>query len=684
MLRYNSLPLLLLAFIIFSQACESPKAPTFTRRLAFPLQNKIFDVTDIDIQGDSSIDIRGDSVFVSFKQKQSFTMKDRVKINPLNVSRAISFEENLILADSLTRGFSLGDIGDDGIDALHGTNSVIPAFVFNAVEKLYDFPTFASTDVVDGLISVTVSNSSQIDMSTLTVDLRNPFDNGLIGTVNFSDLVSGSGDTSLVVLSSFNDLEDPISVILAGTTVESETVTVDTSLNVDVKLRFVSLSSRIQGTYPPQVVTGGDSVASSINSVISEAKIKSGMLNAQIENIDFDALGTVIVKFPDFTDDQQNVLTQTIQIPTQGMTSAAAPIDMSAYTFRPGGASFGNQFVRYTWEINLPASTSDMTEVTSSQAINVDLNLDEMILATFSGTLEEFQIDADLVTLSTELPEGLDSIKIQSAFFELKANNPYGFPVRFDLLIEGRNGSLNETVVLGGTLDPALQPGVPVQTKVRTNPDQNVIDLVELPPTSVSYLWTFFIGDDMTNGFLDEADSVTASLAIVSPLIYQFPDDSNANIIRADPNSVDIPAQIEEIIQEQTGTVLLTGSIINHFPSKVSIRFLLDSIPDNLRLYENISQREFVLPDTALIVQEPPISPDGFVIQERVTNFEFILTPDDYGDVFDSSIFPDLYSGLHLRLFGTQGQFVKVRASDFLEIRSQIQVEVLVNQELFE
>jgi hypothetical protein len=78
-----------------------------------------------------------------------------------------------------------------------------------------------------------------------------------------------------------------------------------------------------------------------------------------------------------------------------------------------------------------------------------------------------------------------------------------------------------------------------------------------------------------------------------------------------------------------------------------------------------------------LAPESPGVDGSGYVQAARKSEIFFDLTEEQ----METFLRKPLYMGLRILLDGTDGQYVKVRASDFIQIKAHSRIQVKVNQD---
>ena len=94
------------------------------------------------------------------------------------------------------------------------------------------------------------------------------------------------------------------------------------------------------------------------------------------------------------------------------------------------------------------------------------------------------------------------------------------------------------------------------------------------------------------------------------------------------------------------------------------------------------SDPDLMIPkDVPLRIRSARVDPETGLVREVETSDQtFSLSEEDIGLLAE---YP-LYSFARIRIPGTEGQFVKFLATDFVEIIASIEIGVRVNEDLFE
>lgn len=413
------------------------------------------------------------------------------------------------------------------------------------------------------------------------------------------------------------------------------------------------------------------------SSVINEAGIESGEFSVTFTSDNLPAGSMVSFILLDFFDTQNNpVALNNILVPPDVTVTTS----ISNTTFRPDPGAFGAQQTKFQLILETPSALESLTAV----GLDVDIRTDTLRLSYFDGTLEETEVVLNPIDVDVELPEGLDSITLQRAFFDLSATNAIEMPIVADILVSARRGAVSRSFRILTDIDPAAQSGVPVMTQIRSGPNLNVLNVMNLLPTTITYFPRFLVGDSTSDGFVSKTDFLSYDLKLKTPLIYRFPNDPNLNKILAEPELLDISSSLKERLVDNFGEFMISGTVENNFPSGVTVQFFIDSIATLDEFYDNVQLRAFTFPDEPLFVEPATLDNEGASQTPTIIPFEYLVENTDYRRIFNERFFKVLYSGVIVKIVGTEGDFVRVRPTDFLQMNIDMQFEVTIDEDLFQ
>lgn len=673
------------AFIIAScLSCEYPKAPSFTTVLKIPLSKDAYTIADLkeDIENGKDslrLEIQNDSVLFVITDDESVEIGDDLQSDPTVDSAQGLVNNDLKFRDSATTSYSLGRLAPGGVDALHNTTATIPLFTINNTSNNITYNNFVSATIVSGTLRTVLTNNMQVPC-TLTVVIFNSVNQTRIDSFVVTNIgANGGTSTRTRTFSSALTVNTPITIRVNGSSPGSSSpVLVDTALAVSAKLVFDVTASSITGKFPSQTLARMDSIKTSTNSVIDTGYIQRGDITLTFRNRQL-AVGTsVLFTSSDFIDPSGAALSRTVNVAAGNNQTTVLNINVAGWKIRPRQTSVGNQHFVYNYTLTTNASTSDATVIANNQGIIVTARIDTLYFSRMRGVLSQEQVSIDPRGQEIDIDSDLDTIRLQTAFFELVTEHKIPFPSTLDITVKGKSAKgVVRTVSFSGNIGAYTSGTDPRRDTIRSpaNQSANIAALLSILPDSVIINGQALVGNGVVSGAIQNTDSLKVKVYLRTPLIFQLPSDTTKNIIQSDPAEFDLGSEAERIIPEHFSKVTITGFIRNHFPIPVDVQFLVNNVAHPDSFYIRLDDSAFVYPPQPLLVDKGTVDANGRVTAPNEVQLSYVLTPQQFRRIFVAPDFATKYRGVKVRLRGTGATPVRVSANDYVEIDADMEVE---------
>ncbi len=665
-------------------SCEMPQMPSVNARLTVPLTNEFYDIyrlkKDLENKKDSlELAIVGDSVLLTIKHDERVQVGDHLDADPTVDSADGLISNDLRLKDSATTTYSLGVIGPASIDALAGTNAVIPAFNFTQRTRSVSFGKFTSATFLSGsTLRTTLTNNTQAGFDSLTVVVIAQ-NSARVDSFVANAAVNGSF-TRLTTFASSLTVTTPLTVRVYGHSTGSGTsVLVDSTRLLSVKLVADVTASSITGRFPSQTISRFDSVKSSSNSVIDTGYISSGKITLNFTKTL--PVNANLVFFSSDFDSAGSPLNRSIRITN---TTAPVVIRLDKWRIIPDEASIGNQYINYQYTFttdSIPAGGTPAT-ISNGQGIKVKAALDTMKFSRLHATLAQEQVDIKPTSQLVDIKH-LDSVAIKRAFFEIITDHRVPFPISLDITITGKRlpNTIKTTHVVANI--PAYSSGPSRKDTTLTTNYSEVADLLSLVPDSIIVSGIVLVGDNAASGSVNREDFINAKINLRAPLVFSLPSDSTRNTVTVEPSLVDLSDKQKQRLRDRLSSVSISGKIRNHFPVPISVQFFMDSSsvdpPAEIRFYDSTSAVKFKYPYTPLLINKGVTNTGGIVTAAEEVDINYQLDSSEYRRIFDPSF--NIYRGLRVKLLGTDG-FVQVSSDDFIDINASVEFEYFIDEHI--
>ncbi|MFQ5823306.1 MAG: hypothetical protein ACE5JB_04555, partial [bacterium] len=558
----------------------------------------------------------------------------------------------------------------DEAESLNGTMVVVPPFSFSTESKPLDsYDNFDYVIIETGNITLQVVNNLLIPLgSPLTLEIWDTNTNALILTTTDSVKILPGDSAYFSINLSGKSIPNALSIKLTGASPGSEgnPVLIDATSSFAVEAEISDLLvTEASAQVPTQMVSRQEELAITDSLVITEAVIAEGAIQLSLEgNIPLDAW--IIYELPDFISSTDSMLIDSVFI--QKGFSQEFQINLRNYVLRPQLANFGQQKVRFQWTVKTVDTGTEMVLVKSSDFMTAYIHISEIIFSQISGKVGEKKIEIDQNEIEFDIPADLDSIFFETARMELFVHNGINFPAKTDFMIEGQNESgAVEELNVQGNIQPALQPGIPVTSViVLDQQNSNIRQFISILPSLIRVFGQVKLGNPSWIGTVSNNDYVNGTIKLRAPLALKLPPQT----IESDANKLDISEDTRKDIEDNLSSGSFSAEIKNHLPLGAAVEFIF-SQDDSTTFQNPILQIGPIEVDAAFI------DSSGFVKKALVSEINLALTEDEMRTFLKSP----LYAGLRIMVDGTNDELIRVRGSDYLEIKSYGKIKLKINQD---
>ncbi|MFQ5864414.1 MAG: hypothetical protein ACE5IW_04200 [bacterium] len=676
--------LLITIYLIFSVtqcSFNKPSAPSWDLDVTVPLISKVFTMAEI-AEDESSVIVDSTGLLaLEFESElDTFYVGDELTIDPIQESyKSVLGSFSVDAPGSESTSMELRDIFDEA-DVLNGTRVVVPPFNFATASKpLEPYTNFEYVVIDTGNIKLRVFNNLAIPLGyPLTLEIREAISDSLVlsTTDAVRTILPGESAQFLISLSG-KRIPNAISIRLSGASPGSapDSVWVDANSSFAVEAEISDLLVlEAKAKIPSQMVSRQDNIMLTDSLVVTEAIIESGEIQMSFGGT-FPLAAWIIFELPDFQSSVGSVLLDSVFI-TPNATEPML-IDLTDHTLRPidQTANFGEQNFQVNWTVKTIDTDNQIiypggqfVEVRSSDFVNAEIVLDEIQLSRVTGMLGNQNIEITQDDIEFDIPADLDSIFFETAMLELYINNGVNFPATIDFTIEGLNESgASSELHVTGDIEPAPQPGVQVTSVIVVDQqNSNISEFLSILPTLIRVSGQVKLGDESWVGTVSKHDYVNGNVKIRAPLSLRLPPQT----IESDVNELDIDEDTRADIEDNLSSGGFSAEIENHLPLGADVEFVFSQ--DGSTIFQNP------------ILQIGPIGVDagfldssGFVKKALVAEINLDLTEDEMRTFLKTP----LYAALRVSVAGTNGQFVQIRESDYIEIKSYGKIKLKINQD---
>lgn len=661
---------MLLLSSIFGCALEKPSAPSWDVDVAIPLISKVYTMAEIADDEDAiGSDSTGTLFFEQSSDLDAYTVGDQLDIDDMNDT--FSMQLGTFTIDAPGAEFVSVELREiyPGADALHGQTVIIPGFNFATAKKpMNAYDNFAYVVIESGNITIRVTNNLIIPLgSPITVEVWDTFADTLIVTISNPIQIDPGTTSSFSKDLAGKRLPNSLSIRMVGASPGSggSPVLVDASSRYDMSGEISELTaSEALAKVPSQTVSNEDFVTISDSVSVVEAVVDNGMILLQVTGgMPLDAW--IRYELPDFIDMAGVVLVDSFFV--RRNTNVSNTINLANFTLRPQMADFTQQQIRFRWRARTIDTGDQMALVRATDVMGAAFSVRDMRFASITGKLGQQDIEISQDDIEFDIPADLDSIFFETARLELVLNTTINFPTNISLTIEGQNEKGGVSYLnVNEMIEAADQPGVPsTRIIILDQQNSNINEFISILPNLVKIAGKFTLGDPDWIGTVTKDDFVDGVVKITAPFSFRLP----AQTIDSDVADIEIDEDVRENIIKHLANGAFFTEVTNHLPIGATVEVVFGDLDSSL-VFEQPLLR--IGPFGAAA---PTIDQEGYVRTPKVTEFTFDLTEEQ----MQTFLRTPLYSGVRVFLEGTNNQFIKVRASDFIEIKAYTIIKVNVN-----
>ena len=650
---------------------EKPSAPSWDVEVVIPLISKVYTVAELaDDESSLSVDSTGMLNLQVDADLDEYYVGDQLDFD--DIEQAFSLTLGTFSVDSPGSEFtsiSLREIYSQA-DALDGQTVVVPGFSFESPKRTLDpYEGYSYAIIESGQIELAVSNNLAVPLgSPLTLEIwHSVLDTLVFSTTTSTQIRPGTTETIILDLAG-KKLPNQLAIRMTGDSPGSDgsIVTVNASSDFEVTADIGEMQVReAYAEIPAQTISKQDEVYLDDSIVIVEAQIESGTLELEVSG-NFAVDSWIVYELPDLVAATGSALVDSFFIFNNNVPPVS--IDLSGYSFRPEIAGFGNQTTRFEWTAKTVDTGSNLVLVSSSDQFDANISLSGVTFSQVSGKLASEEIDITQDEIQFDLPADMDSIFFETARLELSINNGINFPANLDFVIEGRNESgAVSSMTVQESIQPALQPGVPVTTVILLDQqNSNIKEFISILPSLVRVAGKVRLGDENWIGTVSKNDFVNGTVRITAPVAFRLASQE----VETDVNEVVIGDDVKDDVIENIGSGSFFAEISNHLPLGVSVEVMFGQDPSTV-------YQSSILRVGPIDADPASVDASGFVSQARTSEISINLSEEEMRTFLRSP----LYAGVRVLVDGTNNEFVRVRGSDFIQIKAYSKINVKVNQD---
>ena len=623
---------------------ESPQSPTWDTDLTLPLIEHNYDMLElVDRIADDALSY-DDTGYISFNINQEID--------------TVAVDAGLSIAD-LSTNFSekLGLIEISGppqvsdtifLSEYHLAAGVVPAMTMDAASSFPLVSDVESATISSGSMIITATNNFGIPLDTVTVVIDDDMLSQQIGAVDFPDGL-GVGETkSQTIDLSGKNISNSFSYNTHLYTPGDTILTLDNENNVEIEIGFSSpltVSSAI-AKIPAQQKAYDQNVSFTEDNDITSADIKDGSLALNITNRT-NLPAEIDVTVAEFTSGG-NPLNFSVSLPPQ--QNCVVTREINGYLLTPiAGQSQPTICVAMT--VDIPGSGENHKQVASTDSFAVDITVSDLEFSSVNGVINPTVVEIDPITEPVDIPTGFDGFTFTNAEMTIEFYSAVNLPGSLSVHLQGDAGQQLDII---DEINPGTV-GNPELTIINVGSD-NLTAFLSPIPSEITITGDATIGDGVTSGSVTENDFFFGKVEISSPLVMSI---SEATF-ETDINEVDTD-DLDEVTKRMNHAAIHV-QLTNHLPFEASVMLYLGTDPDS-SLFDNAE-----LTIGPVHVNSGLLGANGTVGNEVVSVDTIELSNDEF-QVFNNDL---LYVGQEITFPGTDGQTVKIRSTDYIDVQAYI------------
>jgi hypothetical protein len=629
--------------LFFQCSPKTPTAPSWNTKLTIPLVKKNYDMVTL-VKKMNEPSLKTDSLGNLF-----FHIEE-----DLDTIRLLG----RLVCDSVTKNFkdTLGTIKITPSESkqvifsttdfhLGGPGEVPPGSVTIEVD-LDSFTSFYQVTIKEGYATLMVVNHLGFDLDSLKFDIIDKISSETLKT---STIPAGIQDNdSIIQKLTFvdetfsNQLAIQISAHTPGGFLPSLE---DKYFSFDFSLDSLMVTQGIAKVPSFDLTTEEEMILPS-NHIIDSARVRTGSLFLDLYNFT-NVLSQLEALFPEFEKNGE-ILKASRIIPAMGHSDLE--LSLNGYSFKPlSGNSIKTQI-----EIQTNGSDDKLVLFSSSDSVTLSADLSEIAFSQISGRLEPTVVDIGEIQRDLDLPPGFENAHIKNANLSLDIHNGVNFPADLSVTIQGDKGQRLE-------LFGDIEAGTPWATAVTTIQEDDLDLLLDPVPQRITVTGKVTCGDGISSGTVNEEDFFFGEIEITSPLELIL----DSCQVQMDADSYNVNDDVKSLIEDQVNSSQMITKIESHLPLDAKVLIFLSKNKESI----------FSDPDLVIGPVEVPqgeLDHNGWVVNSRTSESTIGL---DYEElqVFRNSPF---YIAGKLDFPGTDGNMVKAKTEDFIQINSYIEFEV--------
>jgi hypothetical protein len=641
-------------FLAMTQcSIKKPEAPSWQTPLVIPLAHKTWDMPELIEklnQDNLGVDSFGNPVFVyegvldTININSSFVIPD--------VSQTTAESLGIITLDPPNPT----QVGVNLSDYVSLVSGAVPPIAFDINENLPSLTEYSSATVYHGSEIITIDNDFGLTLDTVIVTLSDIGQGVVLETyqipgglepaevsVHTVDL-SGRTISNQFRLNIHCYTRGALSFSLGGRTL-------DASVGMPDGLEVSAATAQI----PELSRTFSQTIPFESDHEIHFAQLEEGRMILDIRN-NSPLTVDLTITFPEFLIGGISlVANQTVP----GNEIRQLTIDLTGYTLAPIDWVVPQSFV-----VNIAAgfnpTAPELMAVTADDNIAVTAAIHDIVLGEIDGVLASVQTEFADIQQNITIPKGCEGVTFQRGTLVITIDNGINLPGSFSASIIGNNGQSRTLagIVTAGTAEDRVTSSVV---------DTEAAAFLDPLPDHITVSGTANFAGGQASTTIHPSDYLVASILLYSPLEVTI----DSTVIDGGWENSNL--NLDTAVVQNLAAARFHAILTNRLPVGVSVEVLLG--PDSATLY--------TAPQVRLgpIVMNPgTIGPDGQAIEAIVS--QVVLNIDSTQlQVLENDT---LWIGELITLLGAGDTPIHLTANDSLSISSWLEVDVNVNDNLWE
>jgi hypothetical protein len=637
------LSLLFGLFLFFQCSPKTPTAPSWNTKLTIPLAKKSYDmVTLIEKMNEPSV--KTDSLGnLFFHIKEDL---DTIKLSGRLVCDSVTKSFNDTLGTIKITPSESKQVVFSITDFYLGRPGEVPPGNVTIEVDLDTFTSFYQVSIKEGYATLVVVNHLGFDLDSLKFDI---IDKISWKTLKTSIIPAGIQDNDSIIQKLFfadetfcNQLAIQISAHTPGgfvTSLEDKYFSFDFSID---SLMVTQGTAKV----PSFDLTTEEEMILPSNHIIDSAQVRTGSLFLDLYNFT-NVLAQVEADFPEFEKNGEILKgSRTLA----AMDHSDLELSLNGYSFKP----LSGNSVKAQIKIKTNGSDDKLVFFSSSDSVTASAFLSKIAFSQISGRLEPTVVDLGEIQRNLDLPPGFENAHVKNANLTLDIHNGINFPADLSVIIQGDKGQRLE---LWGD----IEAGTPWATAVTTIQEDDLDPLLDPVPQEITVTGKVTCGDGISSGTVNEEDFFFGEIEITSPLELIL----DSCQVQIDADSYTVNDDVKSLIEDQVNSGQMITTIESHLPLDAEVLIFVSK------------SKETIFSDPDLVigpvnVPRGELDHNGLVVTSRTS--ESTIGIDHEGlQVFGNSPF---YIAGEFDFPGTNGNMIKARAEDFIQITSYVEVEV--------